>query len=204
MDSGVRRPAWAGFTLIEVIVALAVLLILAAVAVPQIAGYLDQKRIEQAASQLAIVRDALFKGGGGSVAFRQTVGANAGRLSHLINQITNSDRDSCGGIYAKGEIGSWDGNAPYVNFIIDPAAGMATAIGLANDQLVRVPATAGAGLNRLRINWTNASLDDAVALDGYVDGTTGGWNAGTVQWTPQAGTNGLVTLYYDVVIDATC
>lgn len=192
-----RRSRGAGFALVEVIVALAVLLILAAVALPQIAGYLDQKRIEATAAHMVIVRDALFKAGTG---FRQVIGANAGRLSHLSAPITTTDRDSCGALYSAGERGNWPNAGPYVNFVIDATSGMATPIGLANNALTRV---VSGGSTKLRISWTDASLSDASALDLYVDGVAG-WNAGTVQWTPQLGLNGLVTLTYDVVVDAAC
>lgn len=197
MRGPARRSRGAGFALVEVIVALAVLLILAAVALPQIAGYLDQKRIEATAERLVVVRDALYKT---TTGFRQAVGANAGRLSQLSTAITTSDRDSCGATYSGGEVGRWDDQGPYVNFVIDATSGMATPIGLANNTLTRV--TAG-GTTKLRISWTDASLSDASALDLYVDGVAG-WNAGTVQWTPQLGVNGLVTLTYDVVVDAAC
>lgn len=192
-----RRARRAGFALVEVIVALAVLLILAAVALPQIAGYLDQKRIEETAAQLVIVRDALYRT---TTGFRQAVGANAGRLSQLSTAITTSDRDSCGATYNGGEVGRWDDQGPYVNFVIDASTGMATPIGLANNALTRIVA---GGTTRLRISWTDASLSDAAALDLYVDGAAG-WNTGTVQWTPQLGVNGLVALTYDVVVDAAC
>ena len=192
-----RRSRGSGFALVEVIVALAVLLILAAVALPQIAGYLDQKRIEETAERLVTVRDALYMP---TTGFRQAVGANAGRLSQLSTAITTSDRDSCGATYNGGEVGRWDDEGPYVNFVIDPSSGMATPIGLANNTLTRVVA---GGTTRLRISWTDASLSDATALDLYVDGTAA-WNAGTVQWTPQLGVDGLVSLTYDVVVDAAC
>jgi prepilin-type N-terminal cleavage/methylation domain-containing protein len=202
MTANARRARRTGFTLVEVIVALAVLLILAAVAIPQIGGYVDQKRIESTASQLVIVRDALYLTGTG---FRQVIQANASELSHLSSPITAADDDSCGNAFSTAERNRWPNGGPFVNFVIDATSGMATPIGLANNALVRAPTTATTGVtNRLRITWTNASLADAEALDLYVDGAAG-WNAGTVQWTPQAGTNGVVTtLYYDIVIDATC
>ena len=202
MTDNARRVRRAGFTLVEVIVALAVLLILAAVAIPQVGGYLDQKRIESTAAQLAIVRDALYLTGTG---FRQVIQANASELSHLSSPLTAVDDDSCGNAFSNAERNRWPNGGPFVNFVIDATAGMATPIGLANNALVRAPTTATTGVtNRLRITWTNASLADAEALDLHVDGTAG-WNTGTVQWTPQAGTNGVVTtLYYDIVIDATC
>ena len=201
------RAVRSGFALVEVVVALAVILILAAVAVPQLAGFLDQKRVEQAAAQLALVRDALYKSGAGSVAYYQTVMANAGRLSQLSTPITTSDRDSCGSTYSTAERDRWDDQGPYVNFLIDPVQGMATPLGQADDLLIRVPSTGGGPpttQHRLQITWTNTvSLADAQALDLHVDGAAG-WNAGTVQWTPQTGTNGVVTLHYFVVINNQC
>src|SRR5437868_14353813 len=43
----------AAFTLMEVVVALAVILVLAAVAVPTLAGYLDEQNVDAAAPELA-------------------------------------------------------------------------------------------------------------------------------------------------------
>jgi prepilin-type N-terminal cleavage/methylation domain-containing protein len=198
MEQEARRARGSGFALVEVIVALAVLLILAAVALPQLAGYLDQKRIEATAEQLVIVRDALFKSGTG---FSQVVGTHAGRLSHLVIPITSTDRSACNALYSTQERNNWDDEGPYVNFVIDGTAGMATPIGMASNTLTRV-VVAGQP-TRLRITWPATSLTDATDLDTYVD-VTAGWNAGTVQWTPQLGVDGVVQLTYDVVIDATC
>src|SRR6266516_4573532 len=61
---GIHRPN--AFTLIEVVVALAVILILAAVALPNVAGYLDQQRVEQTKTQLDVIRDALYNSTAGA------------------------------------------------------------------------------------------------------------------------------------------
>ena len=189
-----RRSA---FTLVEVIVALAVILILAAVAVPQLGGFLDQKRVEESATLLAQLRDAL-------TTFRASVGsANAGRLSHLSTPIVNGDRDSCNGTYNGAERGNWPNGAPYVNWVIDPAAGLRTPVGQAQDLLARVPPNGGGATGRLRITFPNTvTLVDAQALDVYVDGVLNG-TSGVVHWTPQAGTD-MATMYYDVLIDGAC
>lgn len=192
-----RRSA---FTLVEVIVALAVILILAAVAVPQLGGFLDQKRVEETAALLAQLRDALY---GPATSFRTEVGANASRLSHLSTPIVNGDDDSCGGNYSGAERGNWPDGGPYVNWIIDPAAGLRTPVGQADDLMIRAPANGGGATGRLRIRFNNSvTLVDAQALDVYVDGVLNG-ASGVVQWTPQAGTD-MALMYYDVLIDGTC
>ena len=196
-----RRDPGRGFTLIEVMVALAVILILAAVAVPQLNGYLDQKRVEAAATQLAEVRDALFNPST-TTDFRSVITANAGKLSELTTALAATDLDSCQTTFSGGQRGNWVG--PYLNYAIDPTSGMATPIGQADNLLTRNPAGGGGASGTLRITFTNTvRLDDAQNLDLYVDGTSA-FNAGTIQWTPQNGTNGLVTLHYFIVIDGTC
>lgn len=190
-----------GFTLVEVIVALAVILILAAVALPNVTGYLDQQRANAAAAQLATVRDALYNPAI-PTNFYETIKTNAGRLSELDSGLISGDAsyatgtdDSCGGTFTVGEKGKWAG--PYTTYNSERSTGMMTPIGRVEDTLTR------AAGNILQLTFLNASLDDAELLDATVDGG-GGYNAGVVQWTPQNGTNGLVTLYYRVLINATC
>jgi prepilin-type N-terminal cleavage/methylation domain-containing protein len=180
-----RRGA---FTLVEVIVALAVILILAAVAVPQLGGYLDQKRIEETAALMVEIRNGL-------TSFATEVGDNAGQLSYLSAPIVNGDQDLCGSAYSGGERGDWIDGGPYVNFVIDPVAGLATPIGQVENDLDRVTG----GGTWLRITWNNTvTLVDAQAFDLYVDGVLNG-GTGTVRWTPQAGTD-MATVNYDIPI----
>jgi len=195
-----RAGRRSGFTLVEVIVALAVILILAAVAVPQLGGFLDQKRVEETATLLAQLRNSLY---GPSTSFRTNVGANASRLSHLSTLIVNGDDDSCGGNYTNAERGDWPDGGPYINWVIDPTSGLRTPIGQADDLMIRVPAGGGGSTRRLRIRFNNSvTLVDAQALDVFVDGVLNG-GTGVVQWSPQPGTD-MALMYYDVVIDGTC
>lgn len=196
MNVRARRRSRRGFTLVEVIVALAVMLILAAVALPQMAGYLDQQRIQDTATLMATVRDALY---GPSTSFRSNVGANAGRLSHLSTPLVNGDDNSCGNNYNGGQRNSWPNGGPYVNFVIDPTGGLRTPIGQADDLMTRITG----GGTWLRINFNNSvTLADAQALDLHVDGSLSA-TTGTVRWTAQAGTD-MATLHYYVAINSTC
>ena len=198
------------FTLVEVVVALAIVLILAAVAVPTLGGYLDEKRVEASADQLAAIRDALYDNSKTTLAVRQKVGSNAGRLSELDSVIIANNaaysHDSCGGAFqeVKGntEVTNWIANGPFTTYNSEHNTGMSFPIGQANDVLTRNPPTGGAGTLKITFN-SNVSLNDADLLDKYIDGGNG-WNTGIVRWTPQLGTNGIVTLEYYITIDAAC
>jgi len=203
------RARSAAFTLVEVIVALAVILILAAVAVPSLSGYLDQKNVEAAAAQLAIVRDALYNTSATNVAFWQRVTKGASRLSQLTTVITTAayvpaggpGGNSCHAVFAGADVTRWNSFGPFVNFPIVSATGLVTPIGIAVDTMTRNPV--GAGVGTTRINFLNSvDLDDAAALDVFVDGGDGNL-AGTVQWVTPA-VNGIVTMYYFVTISAAC
>jgi len=194
----------AAFTLMEVVVALTVILILAAVAVPSLTGYLDQKRIEAAAAQLATVRDALYNTAASNVAFWQRVTKGASRLSQLSTVIVSGNAalgNSCKVAFAAADVNRWRNFGPFVNFPIDPATGLVTPIGIAVDTLTRVPFSANPGT--ARINFLNSvSLSDAQELDVLVDASNGD-AIGVVRWVLPA-VNGMVTMYYFVTINATC
>ncbi len=197
-----------GFSLMEVVVGLVILLTMAALALPTLAATLDRARVESAAAQLQVVRDALYKPGGGSEAFYQVIGANAGRLSELSAPIiannasyaTGTD-DSCGNAFATKEANRWDNAGPYVNFSIDRGAGMSTPIGNAADSLTRVPNNANPGVLLINFPYT-VTQEDAELLDAVVDGGNGS-AAGTVRWQLPAA-DGMVRMSYVVPINDVC
>jgi prepilin-type N-terminal cleavage/methylation domain-containing protein len=203
--SRAARNRLVAFTLVEVIVALAIILILAAVALPNLTGYLDQKRIDETVVQMTRVRNALFDGTPGANAFFQKVTSNAGRLSELDSVITITKAftpNSCGNAFTAAQRTNWINNGPFLNFDIDRTSGMQTPIGRADDIMVRIPAGGGGAFGFLQINFTNAVTQvDAIALDSTADAGNGS-AAGFIQWTAPVG--GMVTLRYFVTINTIC
>lgn len=203
-----HRTALPGFSLVEIIVGLTVLLILAAVALPTLGAAADQARINATAAQLEAVRNALYDPSSNGHAFLQLVHSNAGRLSELSTPIvannesyTTGTDNSCGDDFSNGDVNRWEANGPFVNFRIDRASGMATPIGQAADSLTRIPNDNDPGV--LRINFINSvDPEDAKRLDATVDGGNG--NAtGMVQWLTTL-VDGMVTMYYYIPINDEC
>lgn len=194
------RARAVAFTLVEVVVGLAILLILAAVAVPSLNGYLDQKTVESTATRLTTVADALT-GSGNS--FIKAMNRNAWRLSQLSTVIVqNADSDSCKLLFTKaGDVTNWTGSGPFVNFLITRATGLVTPIGVARDTITRIPFSASTG--NLRLNFIDGVEQRyAELLDSYVDGGNGN-TTGTVQWNLPA-VNGQVVMFYFVPVNNKC
>jgi type II secretory pathway pseudopilin PulG len=191
----------------EVVVALVVVLALAAVALPSLAGYLDQKNVEATATQLATVRDAIYNTAGTNVAFWQRVTKGPSRLSQLTTVITTGAYpaigagNSCHVAFVNADVTRWNTFGPFLNYPISPTTGLVTPIGIAVDTLTRVPHSATTG--QVRINFLNSvELSNATLLDAAVDAGNG--NAtGVVQWVLPA-VSGIVTMYYFVNVNNVC
>jgi prepilin-type N-terminal cleavage/methylation domain-containing protein len=193
-----------GFTLIEVVVALVVVLVLAAVALPSVDGYLQQKRIDATITQLNTIA-------AGITAFNANSGVNntnPGRLSELSSQIIASNAayntgtdDSCGGTFTNGEASNWADSGPFVNFLIDRNTGMLTPIGIARDSLTRIPNSANAGV--LVVNFINSvALEDATLMDAAIDASDG-FAAGAIRWNLPA-VDGVVSMFYRFPVNNEC
>ena len=190
------------FTLVEVVVALVIVLVLAAVALPNVNGYLQQKRVDGTQAQLAEIVSAV-------AAFRSAMNTNPGRLSELSTVVipgnaaynTGTD-DSCGNTFSNAERDDWLNNGPFINYLISRDVGMVTPIGTAHDSLTRNPPNA-ATAGTLRVNFVNSvALEDALLLDQSMNAGDGN-AAGSITWTMPA-VQGLVTLYYTFAINNRC
>jgi type II secretory pathway pseudopilin PulG len=143
-----------GFSLLEIVVMLAIVLVLASVIAPSLIAFADQQRAEE----------------------------TAGRVSQLTTQpVANNaaqDDDSCGDFIKGSDAGQWTNNAPYAPFTI-PRNGLVTPIGIAEDTMSRNPNNNSPGVNQ--IVFKSVDLRDVLLLDGVLDAGDGA-AGGIVQW----------------------
>lgn len=188
----------AGFSLIEVIVGLAIMVMLAAVVTPEVMGTIDRARVEKGGEALQGVAAAV-------AAFEADLDRYPGRLAHLAAPVSTGETNSCGYSFVKQEVDDWDG--PYLDRMV-PAAGFAIPLGQVQDELIREPpaatgpgrspkkakggATTGAGT--LSVQVEGVREEDALAVDAEIDGAQDG-AGGSIQYTV-ADESGMVTLYY--------
>ncbi|MBI4409020.1 MAG: prepilin-type N-terminal cleavage/methylation domain-containing protein, partial [Gemmatimonadetes bacterium] len=81
-----------GFSLIEVIVAIAIMIIIAAVITPNFIGALDKARVDRAEDDLDTFNTAIAN-------FHTVIGKYPASMTHLAVKITQTDNNSCGTAY---------------------------------------------------------------------------------------------------------
>lgn len=170
-----------GLTLVEIIVAVAIILVLTAALAPTLIGALDRKRIERARDSL----DALVAGMSEMRADNQDW---PGKLSHMTTPITTADRNICGAAYSAGKVSNWAG--PYLSRVI-PSAGFPIGVGTARDSLVRELISGNDSYLKIQVDSVEQS--HASELDGWYDND--GAAAGTIRWGA-ASAAGQVTLFF--------
>lgn len=162
----VRRKA---MTIVEVLIALAILAIIAAVLLPTTAGQLRDGHATALANQLANLRDAIGN-------YRQNVGAYPVSLTQLTTQPVVGDDDACGANLSNPELAAWRG--PYINQNIVGNMPVGNAVVVA--ALTRVTVAGTTGL--LRIRAAGVDTDIASQLEAQFDGNAN-FTTGTVLWT---------------------
>ena len=182
-----------GFTVIEVVVATAIIAVLSAVMFPVVSEQLEQRRVDKAITTLKSLADAV-------TAFRANVGINPGRLVHLSNQILSTDLNSCGVAYGVAPANLWAG--PYYTRQVLVTTGLPLSednLGRVQNTLVRAPA-AVATPGSLAFQVTGIPLEKVTLIEDAVDGDASA-TTGRVRWTTPADANGHVTLSYHVAIN---
>lgn len=154
-------------TIVEVLIALAIVAILAAVVLPTTAGQLRDGHATALANQLANLREAIGN-------YRQNVGAYPISLTQLTTQPVGGT-DACGTPLSNGEINAWRG--PYINQNIVGNLPVGDAIVVA--ALAR--ATAGTAV-LLQIRAGRVENDIANDLEERFDGNAN-FGTGTILWT---------------------
>ena len=185
------RPA--GFTVIEVIVATAIIAALSAVIFPVVAEQIERRRVDSAITTLKSLADAV-------TAFRVNVGMNPGRLVHLSGPILNTDFNSCGVAYGTPAANAWAG--PYYTRRLLQTAGLPLSednLGRVQNTLVRSPAGV-ATPGSLAFQVTGIPLEKVTEIEAGVDGDNIA-TTGRVRWTTPADANGHVTMSYHVAVN---
>ena len=177
----VRRGGRSGFTFIELIVGLAIMVLIASMVTPSLIGVLDKQRRTGARTTFEEIAAAVDS-------FATDVGEYPSQLTHLTAQI-GAQPDLCGSNYSGGEQGGWDG--PYITRFIS-TGGLPVGIGRLRNQLARFPNT----LNPTHMVGTVDSVvvEDALALNQDIDNDGNDANANFVRWTTLSAADGLVTL----------
>jgi prepilin-type N-terminal cleavage/methylation domain-containing protein len=195
--SGAVRDRRRGFTLVEILVVVGLVVVLGAALLPMVTGGLDNARIRSSADTLAALSLGIHNPARNVGSFHRHVGRFPRALSQLTRQIVASEMDSCNVAYTPAQLDAWEG--PYVNRTIPPA-GMPIPIGTVRDTMVwegvADPASAGRVQVTLKILVSDVHLNDAQALGHYVDGFVDG-AAGMIRWGAENSEN-LVILEYVV------
>lgn len=176
------RSRRAGFSLVEVLVTIAIVVALAVVVTPNIVGARDSERVITAERWLTDLRNAIHNPDMRRGSFRNDIGAYPGALEHLTREIQTSDWTSCGVSYTPGDVipDKWQGS--YLNRVVGPA-GFPIGIGTVRNELTRDdPSTVKNSI--LRIYVDDVIIEDATALDERID-LSDGRASGAVQWGDQ-------------------
>lgn len=165
------RRACRGFTLAEILIALAIIAILAAALYPAVGGQLRRGQSTALANQFSNLRDAVGN-------YRQNVQRYPRTLMQLNNALTATATDACGTAVPLVNRNMWRG--PYLTQNVVDSLRVGDAIVL--DTLLRNPATLALGvIAQLQIRAINVEQSTATDLDQQFDNSNG-LGAGTILW----------------------
>lgn len=178
------RYCCSGFSLVETLVAIAILALLAAVVIPTVKSQLDRSEVSAIAENLHSLREAIL-------AYRENVGFYPSELVQLatipgaLGVTTNS---SCGTATPAANIARWRG--PYIAQAITTSGIPSGEVTILN-ALVRSPSTATwpnppDGTLRVEVSDAyNAPGQTFVAeVERAFDGASNDLSTGAIRWTP--------------------
>jgi prepilin-type N-terminal cleavage/methylation domain-containing protein len=177
-----------GFTLIEIMVAVAIIAIMASVVAPNLVSWIDTQRVASAKASLDSLEAGVRR-------FRANILKYPSALNHLTDPISTNSQTSCTAQnYVNSGSTRWAASGPFFSKPI-LTSGQYIVIGTANNTLVRSPSTTG-GTNgpfgTLAINAPNLRTDDIDALELLYEAA----NSSTGQIRRSADNNGLATLTF--------
>lgn len=198
--TGARRR---GFSVLEVVISVAIIVTLAVVIVPSVDLLIEKARMDLIEDQLRKIEDGITN-------FRNKITTNPGRLFHLSRPIVAGEPTPCG-TYTTQEANAWAGTpptgGPYINEVFPDGPFKIGTFGTANPVLVRDPPTQGGTQRYAFLYYTISGVTrtDAIEINERIDGSADHDAAslnnltGTIQWNnPDA--DGFVTVTYRMLV----
>jgi prepilin-type N-terminal cleavage/methylation domain-containing protein len=183
-----RSPVWRqAFTMLEILVALAIMALLAAVLYPTVGAQLRQGQSTALANQLDNLRQAIAN-------YRQNVQRFPNLLTQLTTQPVAGALDLCGTALPAANMALWRG--PYITQVI-AASGMPVGDATIQNAITRVPAGGVGQPGTLQITVVNVENDSADDLERQFDGNNN-LATGTILWTLVGGSLGTLTFQIPV------
>ena len=176
-----RHGRRAGFTLLEVVITLAIVAMLAAVLTPQVLSRMTSASSATLLSTLTGLQDAATAHRGDTGRYPQTLG-------QLTTEPTSGVRDSCGRLVPGSALDAWSG--PYLDRNV-ATTGIEIGGSVIAATVRRVPATYS-DVGTLYIDVTGVDKEVADEMERSMDGTIDYAN-GSILWS-QVGTTGRGTL----------
>lgn len=158
----------------EIVVVSVILVVVAAVALPNLAGYYNNKRALETVSILTELGRSLNNNNvlNGDFGFLQTVLRYPLRLSHMNVKITTSDRQCSAAVYTAAQVAAWRLSPPYSRLNIQPLKGVATPLGWIQDTVVKGTQTGTFGSSQkgwIELHLDSLSTTDVEMIDLLVD-----------------------------------
>ncbi len=178
------RRTRGGFTLAEILIALALIAILAAVLLPTVAGQIGKGDSGRTSQDLNAIRAGVEQ-------FLADVHRYPGKYSQLTKKITTSDKDINLTTYPSGLVAAWSG--PYTTKLLNDANVLPTGFGaVIRDTLVKT-LNASNSINYVTVLIVGIDSAGFARLDLDIDGASSSWaNAiaqGQLRFAPNAGSD---------------
>ncbi len=162
-----------GFTLIEMLVILAIMAALAAVLLPTLTNQIQKSEVGRVTGDLTNLRTAME-------AFLVDVHRYPGHVHDLGTPITTTDTDADTAAYPPGLVARWDG--PYLDRVVAAGDSLETGFGgQIQDGFAKVEYPAASGVFYLSVIVTEVSQSDFDRVDAGMDGGDGATD-GRLRW----------------------
>ena len=169
------RDSNRGFTLVEVLVTLAILAVMLAVLLPGLSQQIRNANSSNLSQNLKTVNDALQK-------YRENVGYYPNQLALLGTKPTTSNTDACGATLTSTAVALWKG--PYLTLRMG-TNGIQSGDAVIQNTLTRVPTTTTSSTvleGELDITINTVSLNVATDVEDNIDAGATDFTQGTVRY----------------------